>query len=75
MLFVGIVNAIAPSLLTYKRSFMDMTLPEVANCFWVLSQGLIPLWFIRDVVVMNLFSPIVYFILHHKYYFIDCYSN
>lgn len=68
MLFVGVVHATAPSLLTYKRSFADMTLPQVANCFWNLSQGLIPLWFIRDLVIMSLFSPLIYIALHHKYH-------
>ena len=66
ILFVALVNAISPSLLTYKKSFVDMTFGEVLNCFWDLSQGLIPLWFIRDLMIINIFSPIIYFMLKNK---------
>ena len=66
ILFVALVNAINSSLLTYKKSFVDMTFGEVLNCFWDLSQGLIPLWFIRDLMIINIFSPIIYFMLKNK---------
>jgi putative membrane protein len=66
MLFVALVNMISPSLLTFKKSFVDMTFGEIANCFWNLSQGLIPLWFIRDLMIINLFAPIIYILLKNK---------
>lgn len=66
MLFIECVHIIAPSLLTYKKVFTDMTTTEILGSFWNLNQGLIPLWFIRDLMIINMFSPIVYILLNNK---------
>lgn len=67
LLFVAFVHEIAPSLLTSKKSFLEMSPGEIANCFWELSQGLIPLWFLRDLMIINLFSPVIFWLLHNKW--------
>lgn len=67
MLFVECVHIIAPSLLTCKKVFAEMTFSEIIGCFWDLNQGLIPLWFIRDLMIINLFSPIIYVLLRNRY--------
>ncbi|MES5135927.1 acyltransferase family protein [Prevotella amnii] len=66
MLFVAAVNALAPSLLSYKKSFLNMSFFEICNCFWEMSQGLIPLWFLRDLIIITIICPIIYFLLSCK---------
>lgn len=67
LLFITFIDFIAPSFLTFKKSILKMSLGEFANCFWDLSQGLIPLWFIRDLMIINTLSPIVYFLLKNRF--------
>lgn len=67
LLFVALVHEISPSLLTSKKSFLEMSPGEIVNCFWELSQGLIPLWFLRDLMIINLFSPVIFWLLHNKW--------
>lgn len=67
LLYVEFIHVVAPSLLLYKKSLIEMSLPQILNCYWDLSQGLIPLWFIRDLIIINLFAPVIYFLLHHRY--------
>ena len=67
LLYVAFLGWIMPSLLTFKKSFLTMTPLEVLNTFWDLSQGLIPLWFIRDLVIISLFSWVIFGLLKPKY--------
>lgn len=67
LLFIVLIHEIAPTLLSDKQSIGDMSCIEIIDCFWSLNQGLIPLWFIRDLMIINLLSPIIYFVLHQRY--------
>lgn len=67
LLYVAFLGWIMPSLLTFKKSFLTMEPLEVLNSYWELSQGLIPLWFIRDLIIINLFSWLIYKLLKPKY--------
>lgn len=67
LLYVAFLGWIMPSLLTFKKSFLTMTPLEILNTYWELSQGLIPLWFIRDLIIINLLSWILYWMLKPKY--------
>ena len=67
LLYVAILGWVMPSLLTFKKSFLTMEPLDVLNTYWELSQGLIPLWFIRDLIIINLFSWVIYWMLKPKY--------
>lgn len=79
LLFVCLVGLLFPNLLTYKKTIFQMNLEEILYTFWEPSQGLLPLWFLRDLMIINLFTPIIYCILRHKYsrwillFFVTCY--
>ena len=67
LLYVSFLGWIMPSLLTFKQSFLTMTPSEILNTYWELSQGLIPLWFIRDLIIINMFSWFIYWLLKPRY--------
>lgn len=67
LLYVALLGLVAPSLLTYKESFLNMAPLDVLNTYWDLSQGLIPLWFIRDLIIINLLSFAIYWILKPRF--------
>lgn len=67
LLYVAFLGWVLPSLLTFKKSFLTMEPLDVMNTYWDLSQGLIPLWFIRDLIVINLFSWFIYWIIKPQY--------
>ena len=67
MCFVALIHWLMPSLLSEKRSFVEMSLPEIAGAYWDLNQGLIPLWFIRDLMIVNLFTPLIYVCLRGRH--------
>lgn len=63
MLFITGIAVIYPTWLAEKQNMLGMSLTEFLNAFWNLNQGLIPLWFIRDLMVINLLSPLLYWLL------------
>lgn len=63
MLFIAGLAAIYPTWLVEKKSMFSMNLTDFFNAFWNLNQGLIPLWFIRDLMVLNLLAPLLYRLL------------
>lgn len=67
MLYVAAIHVLAHGLLTSKRSFLEMSPSEILNCFWDMNQGLIPLWFIRDLMIVCLITPLIYYLLHHRF--------
>lgn len=67
LLYVALLGWVMPSLLTYKVSFLSMSPTEVLNSYWDLSQGLIPLWFVRDLIIINLFAWFIYWLLKPKF--------
>ncbi len=67
LLFVCCIGFLFPNLLTYKKTIFQMNFEEILYTFWEPSQGLLPLWFLRDLMIINLFTPIIYYILHNKY--------
>ena len=66
LLWVALLGWLIPSLLTSKVSILNMSLPDILNSYWELSQGLIPLWFIRDLIIINIFSFAIYWLLKPK---------
>lgn len=60
LLFVLILGLIIPQWLTYQKSPLNMDLRDVFLAFWDLNQGLTPLWFIRDLILINLLTPLIY---------------
>lgn len=67
LLYVALLGLVAPSLLTFKKSFIDMTPLEIVNTYWDLSQGLIPLWFVRDLIIINLLAFAIYWVLKPRF--------
>lgn len=63
ILYVAAIGLVHPAFLTDKISFTQMSLGQIANAYWNLSQGLIPLWFIRDLMIVNIFAPVIYFLI------------
>ena len=69
LLYVAFLGWIMPSLLTFKKSLLTMSPVEILKTYWELSQGLIPLWFVRDLIIISLLSWILYWLLKPKYGF------
>lgn len=67
LLFVCLIGWFYPALLTYKKSLLQMSLYDFFYSFWDPSQGLLPLWFLRDLMIVNLFAPIIFVLLRSKY--------
>lgn len=67
LLYVALLGWVMPSLLTFKVSFLSMSPIEILNCYWDLSQGLIPLWFVRDLIIINLLAGVIYWLLKPKF--------
>ena len=63
ILFVTIVGLVFPSLVGDRRSVFTFELNDWLNAYWDLSFGLIPLWYIRDLMIINLFAPLIYFLI------------
>lgn len=63
ILYVAVIGLVHPAFLTDKISFTQMSLCQIANAYWDLSQSLIPLWFVRDLMVINIFAPVIYLII------------
>ena len=63
ILFVTIVGLVFPSLAGDRRSVFTFELNDWLNAYWDLSLGLIPLWYIRDLMIINLFAPLIYFLI------------
>lgn len=63
ILYVALIGLVHPAFLTDKISFTNMNIGQIANAYWDLSQGLIPLWFIRDLMIINLIAPVIYFFI------------
>ena len=71
--YIFIVQQLFPGLMSAKNKLVsDYSTIDFLNCFWNMSlvnkgggnfpiDG--PLWFIRDLMIMNLLSPLVYFVL------------
>ena len=63
ILFIAFIGMIHPGWLIDKKSIVDMTFSDTLNAYWDLGQGLIPLWFIRDLMILNILSPAIYWII------------
>lgn len=63
ILFIALIGILYPTWLTEKRSILQMSFSEILNAYWDLDQGLIPLWFIRDLMILNLFAPVFYWMI------------
>lgn len=58
--YVFLVQQIVPELASSKMRVADFSLIDWGLAYWELSNGLIPLWYIRDLMVISLFTPIIY---------------
>lgn len=74
LFFVMIVQQIQPSSTSLGRKLVvDYSFIDILDSYWHF-DGVIrgydpicgPLWFIRDLMIVNLFSPIVYFCIRNK---------
>lgn len=70
LLFIWAIQTIAPSLIGNGRKMVaDYSIWELLNSFWNFGgmyNGmpiLYAFWFIRDLLVINLFAPIVYYLI------------
>ena len=73
LIYIFIVQQSFPGLMSAKNKLVcDYTVMDYMNCFWNMSLvnnggGIFPidgpLWFVRDLVVMSVLSPIVYVLL------------
>ena len=63
ILFVGAVELMIPAFVGERKNIWDFTFFEWCNAYWDLSQGLIPLWYIRDLMIINIFTPVIYFFI------------
>ena len=74
LFFVMIVQQLQPSSTSLDRKLiMDYSFIDILDSYWHFDgvcrgYGPIcgPLWFIRDLMIVNLFSPIVYFCIKNK---------
>lgn len=74
LFFVMIVQQLQPSSTSLDRKLVvDYTVIELFDSYWSfdgVKRGWAPicgpLWFVRDLMIVNLFSPIVYFCINHK---------
>jgi len=60
-----IVQVVHPGWTDNRKAVLDFSFSDLINAFWTLNQGLIPLWFIRDLMVINLFTPLIHFLIKH----------
>ena len=62
-IFVHCLQLIYPSLADNHKPFSELGWKGFVDAYWNLSEGLIPLWFVRDLIIINLFTPIIYFLI------------
>ena len=63
--FIMIVQMVHPGWTDNRKTVLDFSFSDLIDAFWTLNQGLIPLWFIRDLIVINLFTPLIHFLIKH----------
>lgn len=63
ILFVFVIQLFHPEWTGEKNMVADFTLTYWIDAYWELSNGLIPLWYVRDLMVISLFTPIIYYII------------
>ena len=61
--FVHGLQLIYPSLADNHKPFSELGWMGILDAYWNLSEGLIPLWFVRDLIIINLFTPIIYYLI------------
>jgi len=63
IIFIASIEMVHPGWLTEKKSLVNMSFSDFLNAYWDLDQGLIPLWFIRDLMILNILSFVLYWII------------
>lgn len=63
ILFVFVIQWIHPEWTGEKMVITNFTVTDWLNAYWELSNGLIPLWYVRDLMIISLFTPIIYFVI------------
>lgn len=61
ILFVATLQMIHPEWMGDKKIVTEFTLIDWKNAYWELSQGLIPLWYVRDLMIISLFTPVIHY--------------
>ena len=54
-IFVHSLQFIYPSLADNHKPFSELGWKGILDAYWNLSEGLIPLWFVRDLIIINFF--------------------
>lgn len=57
------LQLINPSLADNHKPFSELGWRGFLDAYWNLSEGLIPLWFVRDLIIINFFTPIIYYLI------------
>lgn len=60
MLFVMLLQFVNPAWTSDKKMVMDFGVGDWLDAFWTLNNGLIPLWYVRDLIIISLFTPLIY---------------
>jgi len=60
ILFVLLLQLINPGLTSDKKLVMEFGAGDWIDAFWTLNNGLIPLWYIRDLMIISLLTPLIY---------------
>ena len=61
--FIFILQLIYPDCMGEKKMIIDFTFHDWIDAYWELSNGLIPLWYVRDLMIISLLSPIIFFLI------------
>ncbi len=70
IVFIASIEMVHPGWLTEKKSLVNMSFSDFLNAYWDLDQGLIPLWFIRDLMILNILSFVLYWIIKKTNFFL-----
>ncbi len=61
ILFVFVLQVIHPEWMGEKKMVEDFKFYDWIDAYWDLNNGLIPLWYVRDLMVISLLTPIIYY--------------
>lgn len=60
ILFVLLLQLVNPAWTGHKKMVMEFGIGDWLDTFWTLNNGLIPLWYVRDLIIISLLTPLIY---------------
>lgn len=60
IIFVLLLQQINPGWTSEKKMVMEFGSGGWVDAFWTLDNGLIPLWYVRDLMIISLLTPVIY---------------